>query len=240
METMVKYEAKQPTEYERFEVAGAEVLDRSDIVVPRIRLRQPTSKFGSPQNAGQFHNNLTEQFADSIEAVVLRVSKGRVMWPEAFSGDNEPECASDDGIMPRAGNGLSNKQPGPCAACEFAQWSPDGSPPRCSLVYTYLCADRSNDDMPFLIAATRTSAKAAKKLNSLIKLFGIRKSIRIAAELVNGDQGQWYELKFEAGESLAPEEVRRYADMARSLASVEMRVDSEVPDEEPSGDDLLF
>lgn len=49
METMVKYEAKQPTEYERFEVAGADVLDRGDIVVPRIRLRQPTSKFGTPR-----------------------------------------------------------------------------------------------------------------------------------------------------------------------------------------------
>ena len=239
METMVKYEAKQPTEYERFEVAGADVLDRGDIVVPRIRLRQPTSKFGTPQDAGKFHNNLTEGFSETIDAVVLRVSKGRVMWPEAFSGDNEPECASDDGIVPRVGNGLSNRQPGPCATCPFSQWSPDGTPPRCSLVYTYRCADRGNDDMPFLISAMRTSAKAAKKLNSLIKLFGIRKSVRIAAELVNGDQGQWYELKFEAGESLSPDEVRRYADMARSLAAVDMAVDTE-PVDEPGGDDPLF
>ncbi len=237
---MVKYETKAATQYkERYEVAGSETLDRSDIILPRVRVRQPVSKFGTPQDAGKFHNNLTEQFSDEIQAVVLRVSKGRVMWPETFDGTNGPACASDDGIMPRAGNGLSNKQPGPCAACEFAQWSPDGSPPRCSLVYTYLCADRSNDDMPFLIAAMRTSAKAAKKLNSLIKLFGIRKSIRIASGLVNGDQGQWYELKFEAGDSLTPDEVRRYADMARSLAAVDMTVDTE-PVDEPAGDDLLF
>lgn len=239
METMVKYEGKQTIEYERFEVAGAEALDRSDIVVPRIRLRQPTSKFGSPQNAGQFHNNLTEQFADSIEAVVLRVSKGRVMWPEAFSGDNDPLCASDNGVMPRDGNGLSDKQPGPCVACQYAQWSPDGTPPRCALVYTYLCADRNNDDMPFLISATRTSVKAAKRWNSLLKLFGIRKSVRITSELVSGNQGQWYELKIEAGKTLTTDEIRRYADMARSLAAVEMSVDTE-PEEEPASDDLLF
>ncbi len=239
METMVKYEGKQTIEYERFEVAGAEALDRSDIVVPRIRLRQPTSKFGSPQNAGQFHNNLTEQFADSIEAVVLRVSKGRVMWPEAFSGDNDPLCASDNGVMPRDGNGLSDKQPGPCVACQYAQWSPDGTPPRCALVYTYLCADRNNDDMPFLISATRTSVKAAKRWNSLLKLFGNRKSVRITSELVSGNQGQWYELKIEAGKTLTTDEIRRYADMARSLAAVEMSVDTE-PEEEPASDDLLF
>jgi len=239
METMVKYEGKQTIEYERVEVAGAEALDRSDIVVPRIRLRQPTSKFGSPQNAGQFHNNLTEQFADSIEAVVLRVSKGRVMWPEAFSGDNDPLCASDNGIMPREGNGLSDKQPGPCAACQYAQWSPDGTPPRCALVYTYLCADRNNDDMPFLISAQRTSVRAAKKLNSLLKLFGVQKSVRISSELVKGEQGQWYELKFEASNILTPEEMKRYAAMAASLAAVEMSVDTE-PEEEPASDDLLF
>ena len=236
---VMKYETKEVAQYEgRYEVVGSETLDRSDIVVPRIRLRQPTSKFGTPQDAGKFHNNLTEQFSETIDAVVLRVSKGRVMWPESFSGDNDPACASDDGVMPRPGNGLSNKQAGPCAACSLSQWS-DGTPPRCSLVYTYLCADLGNDDMPFLLSAMRTSAKAAKRLNSLIKLFGIRKSIRIASDLVNGDQGQWYELKFEAGESLSPDEVRRYADMARSLAAVDMAVDTE-PVDEPAGDDFPF
>lgn len=231
---IVRYETNQ-----RIEVVGAEILERTDIILPRVRLRQPTSKFGAPKDAGKFHNNLTETFVEQIEAVPLRVAKGRVMWPAVYSADSGPECASDDGLQPRAGNGLSNKQPGPCAFCPMAQWGEADTPPRCSLVYTYLCADRGNDDMPFLISAMRTSAKAAKKLNSLIKLFGIRKSVRIAAELVNGDQGQWYELKFEAGESLSPDEVRRYADMARSLAAVDMAVDTE-PVDEPGGDDPLF
>lgn len=222
---MVQYEVNQ-----RVEVVGAEVLERSDIILPRVRLRQPTSKFGTPQDAGKFHNNLTETFAAQIEAAPLRVAKGRVMWPEAYSGDNAPECASDDGVQPRAGNELRNRQPGPCAICPMAQWEEDGTPPRCSLVYTYLFADRA-DDMPFLLSAMRTSARAAKKLNSLIKMFGIRQSIVIKSELVNGDQGQWYELVFQAGGVLTPDEVRRYGGMAASLAGVAMAVDTEAESE---------
>lgn len=219
---MVKYEVNQ-----RIEVVGAEVLDRSDIILPRVRLRQPTSKFGTPQNAGQFHNNLTETFVEQIEAVPLRVAKGRVMWPAAYSGDNAPECASDDGTQPRANGGLTNRQPGPCAVCPMSQWGENGVPPRCSLVYTYLFADR-NDDMPFLLSAMRTSAKAAKKLNSLIKMFGIRKTIIVRSELVNNEQGQWYEFVFQAGQPLTPDEVKHYGEMAASLAGVAMVVDTEV------------
>jgi len=222
---MAKYEVNQ-----RIEVVGAEVLDRSDIVLPRVRLRQPTSKFGTPQDAGKFHNNLTETFVEQIEAVPLRVAKGRVMWPEAYSADSGPECASDDGIQPRAGNGLSNKQPGPCATCAMSQWGQDGAPPRCSLIYTYLFANRA-DDMPFLLAAMRTSARAAKKLNSLIKMFGIRKTIIIKAELVNNEQGQWYELVFQAGQTLSGDDVQHYGAMASSLAGVAMAVDTEVETE---------
>lgn len=247
---MVKYEAKAATQYEeRYEVAGSETLDRSDIILPRVRVRQPVSKFGTPQDAGKFHNNITEQFSDEIQAVVLRVSKGRVMWPETFDGTNGPACASDDAIQPREGNGLSDKQPGPCATCPNALWSEAGDPPRCSLVYTYLCADR-HDDMPFMISAMRTSAKSAKKLNSLIKMFGIRKSLAIKSTLVKGDQGQWYELLFQVAETLAPDEQRRYAGMAASLAEVAMTVDTENTiddsltaddfDGAPGADDLAF
>lgn len=248
---VVKYETKEVAQFEgRYEVAGSETLDRSDIILPRVRVRQPVSKFGTPQDAGKFHNNLTEQFSDEIQAVVLRVSKGRVMWPGTFDGTNEPVCASDNAIQPREGNGLSDKQPGPCAECPHAQWGEAGEPPRCSLVYTYLCADRGQDDMPFMISAMRTSAKSAKKLNSLIKMFGIRKSMAVKSTLVNGDQGQWYELLFQVAETLAPDEQRRYAGMAASLAGVTMTVDTEntvdgsltADDFEgvPSTDDLAF
>lgn len=227
MESIEKYETKAVEIYERHEVLGADVLDRSDMIMPRVRVRQPVSKFGTPQDAGKFHNNLTEVFAENIEAVILRVSKGRVMWPEAFDGTNEPVCASDDALIPREGNRLSNKLPGPCPSCPMVQWGDDHEPPRCSLVYTYLCTDRSSDDMPFLLSAMRTSAKSAKKLNTLIKMFGIKRSITIKSTLVNGDQGQWYELIFQVAATLAPEEIQRYAGMAASLAGVTMTVDTE-------------
>lgn len=224
---LVTQDNQAVAKYERYDVAGADTLDRSDIVLPRVRVRQPTSKFGAPQDAGKFHNNLTEQFSDTLTAVILRVSKGRVMWPTDFSGDNEPLCASDNAIMPRLEGGLADPLPGPCATCPMALWGDDHEPPRCSLVYTYLCADCAEDDMPFLISAMRTSVKAAKKLNSLIKMFGIRKSMTIKTALVTGDQGQWYELLFQVAATLSAEAIQRYASIARAMAEVEMTVDTE-------------
>lgn len=224
---LVKYETKEVERYERHEVAGTETLDRSDLIMPRVRVRQPVSKFGTPQEAGQFHNNITEQFSAEIPAVVLRVSKGRVMWSEVFGADSGPLCASDNAINPREGNGLGDKQEGPCATCPYSQWGDNHEPPSCSLVYTYLCANRAEDDMPFLISAMRTSAASAKRLNTLIKMFGIKKSVTIKTKLVNGDQGQWYELVFQTGEALPADEVQKYAGMAASLAAVAMTVDTE-------------
>jgi hypothetical protein len=235
-EKMVKYEAKEVEQYVRRDVYGAEVLDRGDLIMPRVRVRQPVSKFGEPGDAGKLHNNLTETFSDGIEAVVLRISKGRVMWPEAFDGASEPLCASDDAFMPREGNGLRDRQPGPCAECAGGKWGEDGTPPACSLVYTYLCADRGGDDMPFMISAMRTSAKAAKKLNTLIKMFGIKKAMKIRTELVKGDQGQWYELVFQVASDLTPPEVQRYAGMAASLSGVSMTVDTEPTSDLDEGD----
>jgi len=224
---LVTQEERAVTKYERYDVAGADTLDRSDIVLPRVRVRQPTSKFGTPQDAGKFHNNLTEQFSDTISAVVLRVSKGRVMWADKFDGSDMPMCASDDAQEPRGGIGISDPQSGPCKTCPFSQWGENHEPPRCSLVYTYLCADRNEDDMPFLISAMRTSVKAAKKLNTLVKMFGIRKEMSIGTVLREEDKGQWYELLFQVARPLSQESMKHYAGMAASLAGVQMTVDTE-------------
>jgi len=225
---MVPYqEAEALVTGERYNVAGAEELGREDVIVPRVRVRQPMSKFGAPQDAGKFHNNLTEQFSETISAVVLRVSKGRVMWAEEFDGADMPLCASDDAKEPRDNIGVSDPQPGPCETCPMAQWGADHEPPRCSLVYTYLCADRHEDDMPFLISAMRTSAAAAKKLNTLVKMFGIRKEMVIKTVLRQEDKGIWYELLFQVAAPLTADEMRYYASMAASFADVKMTVDTE-------------
>lgn len=208
----------------RVDVIGADTLDLSDVAMPRMRLRQPTSQFGEPSDAGKFLNTLTETFSPSISSVILRVSKGRVMFPDTFSKDSKPLCASDDGVHPRPVDGY---QEGPCATCPYAQWGADSTPPACSLVYTYLASNVDDEDMPFLISAMRTSAKAAKKLNSLIKMYGLSRRIVIEAELVKGTEGQWYELRFRANGALTRDEQIKYRQIAASMSNVAMGVDTE-------------
>ena len=241
---IVKPEQAVETPLPRIDVSGSEQLGREDVAMPRVRVRQPTSQFGAPVDAGKLYNNLTESFTSTVKAVVLRVSKGRVMWAATFGQDAEPLCASDDAKMPRVADGY---QAGPCATCPFAQWGADKTPPACSLVYTYLASNVDDEDMPFLLSAMRTSAKSAKKLNSLLKMYGLSRRVLIGTELVKGDQGQWYELRFAANGALTRDEQVRYADIMRNMAEVSMNVDTEQtagaadlgPDDRfPNADDL--
>jgi hypothetical protein len=208
----------------RVDVLGTDTLDRSDVAMPRVRVRQPTSQFGEPQHAGWFYNSLTETFTANINIVVLRVSKGRVRWAAEFGADDAPLCASDDSVKPRD---IEGYEPGPCATCAFAQWGRNGEPPPCSLVYTYLCSNADDEDMPFLLSAMRTSATAAKKLNSILKMYGLSRRIVAGTELVKSDKGQWYQLIFKANGALGRDDQRKYADIMRNMAEVVMTVDTD-------------
>lgn len=208
------------------DLMGISGLERSDISMPRVSIRQPTSKFGEPKDAGHFHNSVTEEFKAEMRVVVLRVTKGRVMWSAEFDGSASPRCASDDNKMPREGNGLTDPQPGPCASCEYAQWGDGHEPPACSLVYTYLCADMS-DDSVFMLSAMRTSARAAKKLNTSFGQWKLSREHVLKTKLEKGDQGQWYELVAVAGEQIPPEKQVELIQKLRGLKDLVMTVDTE-------------
>jgi hypothetical protein len=223
-DVMVKPEMAVGEALPRVDVMGADELSREDVTLPRLRIQQGTSQFGTPQTAGQFYNNLTEGFAERVNAVVLRVGKGRVMFPVPFNRDSEPLCASDDAKMPRE---VAGYEAGPCASCAFAQWGADHEPPACSLVYTYLVANVDDEDTVTLLSAMRTSVAAAKKMNSIIVSKGLSRRFTFATELVRGEQGQWFELRATVAGVLTREQQGYYADMMRSMAGVAMTVDTD-------------
>ena len=80
---------------EKPEMLGMEVFDTGDLVIPRYKIVQPTSKEGTP---GLFRNNLTNEEKDRINVVVLAATKGRVCWSENIEED--PVCRSSDGLNP--------------------------------------------------------------------------------------------------------------------------------------------
>ena len=201
-------------------VPGAETLDRSDLVIPRLRLVQAQSAFSDA--VGQLYNSLTGEAKPRARVVILRVGKARVMWPTEFQRDQDPICASDDGAVPReVYRGVYAQR---CEGCVQAQWL-DDTPPPCALAYTYLLADRDADDLPAILTASRTSLRAAKQANTLVRAFGIKRELIIGSELTVNEKGKYHILTFKLGPQLSPDDMARYAAMSQALGGVVLSAD---------------
>lgn len=212
---------------------GLDTIDREDQMLPRVRLAQNTSRI-EKANPGEFHNSLTGIVRKELTFVVLRVGKGRVMWPENYQAEQDPLCASDDGRKPREEHEGKYDALQGCAKCPMSQWAEDHTPPACSLAYNYLCVDTS-DGMPFLASLSRTSAKAAKQLNTLFGIHTITHAIKATTEKVTKDQGVWFEWRIsDAGKVDNP---AAFLQMARNLAGRAITTDT--GDEKVADDDGL-
>jgi len=203
-------------------VPGTEALDRSDLVLPRLRLVQSQSTFCDAE-AGLLHNSLTGEAKPEVRVVILKVGKARVMWPESFARDQDPLCASNDAVTPREEFvGVYSVN---CAACPMAEWQRD-APPSCSFGYTYLVADRDADDLPAILTATRSSLKAAKAANTLVRAFGVRREIVVSSQQVVNDRGKFHTLTFKLGAEIEPGNAARYAAMSQALGGVILTADA--------------
>ena len=206
--------------------AGLEAMDRGDLIIPRARVIQPTSKLdGRP---GQFHFNLTGECKDSIHAVLLNMSKGRVYWSADLAAD--PLCASDDARTPRE----QREGYGPtCDACPFSQWGDEGQPPKCSLVYNFLAADLDDDNTPFLLALHGSSVKHAKTVLSAFALKHLplfSQPVQIDAIEVKNDKGRFYEVVMRPNDGGRPFDWRPFAEMYRAYKHTTIRADADRED----------
>ena len=201
---------------------GMEGIEQSDLMVPRMRVLQPTSKLDG--TTGEFHFNLTGETKKTVVAVLLRVQKGRVMWNPDDLGA-APVCASDDDKMPRSGGTYAN----PCADCPMSKWGAENPPPACSATYNFLAADTEDDNAPFMLSLSKTSLKHAKRI---ISVFVLKHKplwsgpVRIMSILVTGDKGKWYEVTF----TPAPPkgfDWRPYREMYLGMKAMELRTDTE-------------
>jgi len=219
-------EAQVPAIPEEFAGAGLESMDRSDLIIPRAQVIQPTSKLdGRP---GQFHFNLTGECKDEINAVLVNMSKGRVYWSADLAAD--PLCASDDAKTPRE----AQEGYGPtCDVCPYAQWGEDGAPPACRLVYNFLAADLDDDSTPFLLALHGTSVKHAK---TVLSAFSLKRKplfsqpVVISSVEVKNDKGRFYEVVMRPNGGGRPFDWRPFAEMYRAYKHTTIRADADRED----------
>lgn len=231
-------DADVPAIPEEFANAGLEAMDRTDLVIPRARVIQPTSKLdGTP---GQFHFNLTGKTKAQVHAVLVNMTKARVYWSTDLAAD--PICASDDARTPRQ----QVQGCGPtCDQCSNAQWQ-DDAPPACSLVYNFLAADVDEDNAPFIISLHGASVKHAKTILSAFSLKRrplFSQQVIISATEVKNDKGRFYEVVIRPNGGGRSFDWRPYAAMYKGFKSTTMRADADretfAPPVDDSADDEL-
>jgi hypothetical protein len=168
----------------------------SDLVLPRLRIQQPTSK--GEARPGTFVDALTGQEHGELRVTFLRVTRGRVLWVEGF---DEPQCKSRDGRVPdpRVEHPPSDR----CTAehagrlkpvCPQAQWGPNDQKPACHETMTLLGINVA-DGAPFLLAVHGSALKSARKFISAVALR--RRNLRDASitlrlSACDGRQGKYY------------------------------------------------
>lgn len=228
-------------------VAGADILQREDIAVPRLTLVQATSK-GLPsdflKHVGELYNNITGEYSASIEAVLLGVMKQRVAFPRDFSADATALCASDEGLYARKefiGTSVTDTKTGQvanidgiCGECPFSKFGADGQTPLCSLGYVYAMMDLETG-MPFLLRAQRTGIQAARQLNTVAKMMGRSRSIIVTGKLVSDDKGNYAVPVFSTGKKLAQDIVNVAAGIVRDMGNLAERVSVLEPDHGTNG-----
>lgn len=218
---------------------GSEGLTLSDMVVPRYKIVQPTSKKGTQ---GNFFKVLTEEEVPAIDAIVIRVEKGRVMWDPGNM--EEPICRSLDYFHPDPR--IETPQNAICCTgdgkqvCSKGEWR-GKTKPECNMTYALLCIDR-NDFMPFWLTVHGTSVEPVKRLNTTANFRGKGKfyifNVTFSLEQQINDKGKYYVLKISPPESryekdtvtpLTPEEEVAYMEMVKMCwnASLQRTLDEE-------------
>lgn len=176
---------------------GSEDMTMADLVVPRYKIVQPTSRKGE---AGCFYKSLTEESVPAIDAIVIRNQKGRAMW-EANNME-APVCRSNDYFHPDPR--IENpKSPICCDAnqkqlCPYGEWTDKKTPPPCGMTYNLLCIDR-DEMMPFWITLHGKNIEPIKRLNTTAQMRGKGKyyifDVTLTLEQQINDKGKFFVVK---------------------------------------------
>ena len=215
--------------------AGLEVVDRADLVIPRIGIlqAQPAQKLDT--KPGVFYDRLSGELHKELTGVVpLKFTKGRVFFKDMEEGGGVL-CASDDRIQPAAR--IEQPVQASCAGCPRSLWSAkDGKrvPPDCQETWTLLAIVHG---MPYFLTFKSGAMKATKKLLTQLTLTATKErrdafgyAFDIATELVTYPGGTTaYQPVFKNLRKIKEPEYQAHRAMYDAFAHVEPTFDEETP-----------
>lgn len=203
---------------------GLEVIDQTDLKLPKIKLVQMTSEEFTKLNIapGSFYNTVTKESSDKLECIMLALGKSRAMWPATFKRGDKPLCRSYDGLRKTEGMGDGN-----CIACQYAKWPETGEKPPCTMGYIWLGLD--NQNRPFRLPVRGSSVSITKDfLNVVIpqlsrggKHLGIFVfKLVLTAEKQTNDKGTFYVLKYNIVGTIGKDDYPVLEGMSSSLREI--------------------
>lgn len=221
-------------------------FDESDQVIPAWFLVQPTSTEFPDAEQGQFAT-ADGRKADSLIIVALRIAATRALWPQEMSEGRRPLCGSQDRFEGQPfGDYMPYEYDGGtylCQDCPHSEDQPWTVENGCYKGYAILMAvqgidGEKVDDEPAVIRIKGTSMAPvkAKMISHFLRPKAgpvWSKVFELTSELATSDKGKYYIVVPRLVTNVA--DPKRYSDLARELAGV--NVVEESPIEKEGGDD---
>ena len=206
-------------------VEGLEVIDETDIKLPRIKISQFNSAevMEEKSEAGHFFNTVTGEHSETLDCVLLVLGKSRVMWPATYKTGEDPLCRSTDGIMGETKEGVVR----PCKGCPFQDWNlakAEGKDrPDCRQGYVWLGMTSKG---PFRMTAGGASAVPTK--NFLNDIFPRRYpayiyNVQLSTKKEKNDKGVFFTLQYKiVGTAPSAEEAHERKGTAEAMQDLFM------------------
>ncbi len=220
-------------------------VTQEDLIIPRLKVGQNQSP---GDVAGKLYIDVSGDAVETMEIVLLKMNKSRVLFPEDFSRDSEPLCRRQDFKVPEIINDGCKPMAEKCAECAYGKWTKGSNgkqkPPRCQEVWNFLVLDYETY-MPAWFSLKSTALKPARKIISMLKLRGTAKKIpawgfKFEVEVASrsGDAGDSYVPVF-SGLTLLEDDDRESMDLIHDqLAGEQAKFEeTDKPITDDSGDD---
>lgn len=203
-----------------FQDLGLENWKPEDIVIPVLRIVQPTSQWDA--EAGTFFDAQTGEVFKEIEVVFVKSSWGRVKFKDDIS-EKGIECKSSDRNFPSVDN-----PPSPdCKSCPYSKWGANGEPPACketinNIIYLIPKEAKSPlDGIPYLFSVHGMNIKPLKMALSSLITRGkpiYSRTFKLTLELTKNEKGKFYTVKYTPDKWLSQEITNEFAIISKSYS----------------------
>jgi hypothetical protein len=197
---------------------GTENIGSDDILLPRLRIVQPTS-LDSEEGLGKIRNSVTEDLYNRLVVIPLMVKRSRIYFPPDDT-HSAPECRSLDGMVSIDGKS--------CKDCLKSNWGgEDGhQPPLCAEARDFPCL--LEDGTLCALSLKRSGIVEAKKLETVIKFKNIPFffiKVEVSTKKAESKKGVYYTMVLKVVNETTEEERKRALEICKFLQKRQVQVD---------------